>query len=263
MDDWRSYDLVAETYARVHAPRLIDPARDLVALVGVREGQLVLDVGAGTGVAFRPILEAGARPVGADGSIGMLNVARREYPEVSVVAAEAIDLPFRAHTFNAVVGNFVLAHFAKVDTALFDLTRVSRSGGTIGFSAWEDGLDTFTETWLELVTSVVPREMLEPSVGRAIPNRDRFRRRSALEQVLRDGGLSHVRSERMRYEWTYALNDFVDGLSTWATGRFVRSMLGEAGWASFMDRARTVFAERFPDPLHDVREVLLVVGTKP
>jgi ubiquinone/menaquinone biosynthesis C-methylase UbiE len=263
MDDWRSYDLVAETYARVHAPRLVEPARDLVSLVGIGEGQLVLDVGTGTGVAFRPILDVGATPVGADGSTGMLAVARRDYPDASLVAAEAIDLPFRAGAFDAVVGNFVLAHFAKVDTALFDLIRVTRSGGTIGFSAWEDGLDTFTETWLELVTSVVPREMLEPSVGRAIPNRDRFRRRSAVEMVLRDGGLSHVRSERMRYEWTYLLSDFVDGLSTWATGRFVRSMLGESGWASFMDRAHAVFAERFPDPLHDVREVLLVIGTKP
>lgn len=262
MDDWRSYDLVAETYARVHAPRLAEPARDLVKLVGVGEGQVVLDIGAGTGVAFRPILDGGARPVGADSSTGMLSIARREYPEVSVVAAGAIDLPFRAGTFDAVVGNFVLAHFTKVDTALYDLMRVTRSGGSLGFSAWEDGLDTFTETWLELVTSVVPREMLEPSVGRAIPNRDRFRRRAALELVLRDGGLSHVRSERTRYEWMYARDEFVDGLSTWATARFVRSMIGEDGWASFMDRARAVFAERFPDPLHDVREVLLVVGTK-
>ena len=29
MDDWRSYDSVAETYARIHAPRLAEPASDL------------------------------------------------------------------------------------------------------------------------------------------------------------------------------------------------------------------------------------------
>jgi ubiquinone/menaquinone biosynthesis C-methylase UbiE len=263
MNDWRSYDLVAETYARVHAPRLAEPARDLVELVGVGDGHLVLDIGAGTGVASQAVIKAGGRAVGADGSTKMLEVARREQPATPLVAAEAIDLPFRLGVFDAVVGNFVLAHFAKVDTALYDLVRVTRSGGRLGFSAWEDGLDTFTETWLELVTSVVPREMLEPSISRAIPNRDRFRRRETLEQVLHDAGLSHVRSERARYEWIWARDDFVDGLTTWATGRFVRSMLGESGWASFLERARAEFAERFPDPLHDAREVLLVVGTKP
>jgi ubiquinone/menaquinone biosynthesis C-methylase UbiE len=263
MHDWRSYDLVAETYARVHAPRLAEPARDLIELAGVGDGQVVLDIGAGTGVASQAVLKAGGRPVGADGSVGMLQVARRDQPATPLVGAEAIDLPFRPGVFDAVVGNFVLAHFTKVDTALYDLVRVTRSGGRLGFSAWEDGTDAFTEAWLELVTNVVPREMLEPSIARAIPNHDRFRQRDALEQVLHDAGLSHVRSERMRYEWIWPRDDFVDGLTTWATGRFVRSMLGETGWASFMERAQAVFAERFPDPLHDGREVLLVVGTKP
>ena len=32
VDEWRSYDDVAETYERIHAPRLAEPARDLVAL---------------------------------------------------------------------------------------------------------------------------------------------------------------------------------------------------------------------------------------
>ncbi len=51
MNDWRSYDEVAETYERVHAPRLLEVARELVALAEVGEGQRVLDVGTGTGVA--------------------------------------------------------------------------------------------------------------------------------------------------------------------------------------------------------------------
>ena len=34
MDDWRSYDTVAETYARIHAPRLAEPATDLVIGAG-------------------------------------------------------------------------------------------------------------------------------------------------------------------------------------------------------------------------------------
>ena len=44
---------------------------------------------------------------------------------------------------------------------------------------------------------------------------------------------------------------------------FVRSMLGESGFAAFLGRARAVFGERFADPVNDFREVLFATGTKP
>jgi ubiquinone/menaquinone biosynthesis C-methylase UbiE len=49
MDDWRSYDGVAETYERINAPRLAQPAGDLVALAQPPRGGRDLDVGTGTG----------------------------------------------------------------------------------------------------------------------------------------------------------------------------------------------------------------------
>ena len=39
-------------------------------------------------------------------------------------------------------------------------------------------------------------------------------------------------------------------------------MIGDAGWAAFRERARTTFADRFPDPLHDRRDVLLAAGER-
>ena len=48
------------------------------------------------------------------------------------------------------IGNFVFAHFVKVETALFDLTRVLVPGDGSGFTTWSDGKDAFEETWTEL-----------------------------------------------------------------------------------------------------------------
>jgi ubiquinone/menaquinone biosynthesis C-methylase UbiE len=262
MEDWRSYDDVAITYERVHAPRFIEPARDLLALADVHAGQRVLDVGTGTGVAAEVARGLGADAVGVDASLGMLQVAHAVHPELRLAAAEAIDLPFRDGSFDTVVGTFVLAHFANVDTALYDIVRVTSTGGTVAFTSWADGRDAFSDTWQELVTEVVPKELLEPTIAKAIPNHDRFTKRQAVELALLDAGLRHVRTEPARYEWSYSLEDYLDGLEVWAVGRFAKEMLGDAGWASFRERARMVFADRFPDPLHDRRDVLLAIGVK-
>ena len=261
--DWRTYDRVAEVYDRVHAPHFADPARDLVAALAVREGDRVLDLGTGTGVGVEEATRAGATAVGVDRSVAMLATGMRARPDVRVAAAEAIDLPFGGGTFDVVMGNFVLAHFVKVETALFDVKRVLRPAGRVGFTAWSDGKDAYEDTWIELVESVVPREMLQPAYGAAAPGHDRFKQPSAIEDTLREAGFRNVRTERKRYQWTYPREDLVDGLGTWTVGRFVRNMLGEDGWASLMERTRATFAERFPDPLNDFRDVIVAVAALP
>jgi ubiquinone/menaquinone biosynthesis C-methylase UbiE len=260
--DWRTYDDVAETYERVHAPRFAEVARDLLQLAELPGGGRILDVGTGTGVAAQAAAEAGHAVVGADESPGMLAVGHRVRPALPLVAATAIDLPFPDRSFDAVVGSFVLAHFTKVETALFDAIRVLSGGGRVAFSSWADGVDDYQLAWREQVESVVPREMLAPAFSEAAPWHDRFRDRNAVEEVLLQAGLRHVRTETVKYRWTYTLDDYVEGLGVWAIGRFVRDMLGERGWQDFMGRTRAAFAERFADPLNDFREVVLAVATK-
>ena len=265
MSDWRSYDGVAEAYARVHAPRFAEPARDLVALAAPAEDARILDVGTGTGVAASAAADAATRGlvVGIDASPAMLGQARVARPDLPFVAARAIDLPFRDGSFDLVVAGFVLAHFTKVETALFDLRRVLRPGGRIAVSTWTGPRDELDATWRALVAEVVPTDVLDGALASAIPWHDRFRVRSALEEALIDDGFRHVRVEEREYRFRYTIDEYVDGLAALATGRFVRSMLGETSWATFLERVRARFREGFADPLNDFRKVLLGVGTKP
>lgn len=266
MSDWRSYDGVAEPYERIHAPRLLEPARDLIRAADPAPGARVLDVGTGTGVAAAEAVTAvgdAGSVVGIDGSTQMLAVGQRVRPQVRTVAAVVIDMPFRDAAFDTVVGNFVIAHFTKYQTALHDLLRVLRPGGRLAMTAWSDSQDELTRTWLELVWSVVPRDILEAAMADAIPWRDRFRHRDTMEETLLDAGLRRVRTERRQYRFRYSLDEYVEGLGTWATGRFVRSMLGDGRFESFLSRARDTFGERFADPVLDFRDVLVAVGTKP
>jgi len=262
-NDWRTYDTVAETYERVHGRRTGEVAADLVSLAGIGSGQRVLDVGTGTAVVAAAALTAGARAVGVDQSLEMLRVAREARPEVPVAAAQAIDLPFPDGAFDAVTAGFVLSHFVKVETALFDLIRVLQPGGKLAVTTWGETEDEFQRTWRELVEDVATHELVEDATRRAMPNEDRFRDKRRLEEALRDQHLHPVRVEVREYRFQMSLDDYVDGRTTAVSGRFLRDMLGDEGFASFLERARAVFRERFPDPLTDFREVNLAVATKP
>jgi len=265
MDDWRSYDGVAETYERIQAPRLSEVARDLVAMSEVRSGDRLLDVGTGTGVAAVAGADAAGHDglsVGVDVSVGMLRTGRRDRPDLRLVAGSAIDLPFRDRTFDAVVANFVVSHFTKYQTAMFDMLRVLKHRGRLALSSWADKPDDLQKTWSELVEASVGPGLLADARARAVPWADRFADRTAIEETMIDAGLRHVRTERREYRFVYPLSDYVEGLGTWSTGRFVRSMLGEDGWRRFLERAQATFADRFADPVNDFREVWLAVGIK-
>lgn len=262
MNDWRTYDGVAETYERILAPRFLDVARDLVAQAEIGPGMTVLDVGAGTGVVSQASREAGASTIASDPSLEMLTVGRATR-DFTAVAATAIDLPFRSERFDAALGNFVLAHFSSAETALHDILRVVKTGGTVGFSSWAASpTDAFQETWSQLIESVIPREVLKPAYEQAAPGHDRFRKRDLLEATLIDAGLRHVKTEVRKYRWVYDRDEYVESLGVWIVGRFAREMLGASGWESLMKRAKETFAERFPDPLNDFSDVLLVTGVK-
>ena len=161
------------------------------------------------------------------------------------------------------IASFVIAHFTKYTTALHEMLRVLRPGGRMALTAWADTPDDLQRTWTELVESVIPREVLNSAMDERLPWRERFRHRQPLEEALLEAGLRQVRTEVRPYRFRYSLDEYVDGLGTWATGRLVRSMLGGPGYEAFEQRARSVFAERFADPVNDFREVMFATGTKP
>jgi len=97
----------------------------------LRPGQLVLDVGAGTGVSTEELSRSGAYAVGADLSTGMLRAGRRTRRAVPLLAGDALALPFADATFDAVTISFALRNVMNVPGALRELGRVTRAGGRL------------------------------------------------------------------------------------------------------------------------------------
>jgi ubiquinone/menaquinone biosynthesis C-methylase UbiE len=109
---------------------------ELVVATGVRPGQRVLDVAAGTGNAAIRAAQEGATVVASDLEPAQLEAGRREARTAGVelewVQADAQDLPFGDGEFD-VVTSLAGAIFAPDHEAAADeLVRVCRPGGTIG-----------------------------------------------------------------------------------------------------------------------------------
>ena len=121
-----AYDAAAAGWAegpeRVYTPL----ARALVGAAPLPvTGRRVLDLGAGTGVAGRAALAAGAHwVVSADLAVAMLS---RTGPAQAPVAADAAALPFRDQAFDLVVAAFCLNHLSRPAAALREIRRVGRS----------------------------------------------------------------------------------------------------------------------------------------
>jgi ubiquinone/menaquinone biosynthesis C-methylase UbiE len=240
-------------------------AADLVAASGVAPGMRVLDVGTGTGVAAAAAADrvgGEGLAVGVDASLPMLSTGHAVRPAAMLVGGEAIDLPFRDGTFDIVTANFVLHHFTRYDTALFDMLRVTRPSGRIAVSTWGANIDDLERTWRALLEERMGPDMLRDVQKQASPWRMRFEDRGLLEETLVDAGLRSIRTERREYRFTFRLAEWIEGRAALPTGRFVRQMLGEQLFASFLDRVRSVFADRFSDPLNDFRDVWFATGVK-
>ncbi|GAA0437317.1 demethylmenaquinone methyltransferase [Actinoplanes capillaceus] len=99
--------------------------------LGLRPGERVLDVGAGTGISTEELGRSGAFAVGADLSVGMLQAGRRVRAEVPLLAGDALRLPFADGVFDAVTISFALRNVVDTGAALREFARVTRPGGRL------------------------------------------------------------------------------------------------------------------------------------
>ena len=91
----------------------------------------ILDVGCGTGKQLfaNRVAIPEATVVGADLSIGMLQVARQRCPEAAWVQGDGTRLPFRKDAFHYVSNQFSYPHVRHKERLVSEVLRVLRPGG--------------------------------------------------------------------------------------------------------------------------------------
>jgi ubiquinone/menaquinone biosynthesis C-methylase UbiE len=140
--------------------------RRVVSAASLRSGCRILDVGSGTGNLLKYLLQAEpAQLVACDISQQMLNVISAKYPgetRLTLLCADARELPLDRDSFDAVICNGVYPHFSSKQAALRELHRVLAPGGRLvisHFGGWAhvNGIHSSAPDPL------IRRDLLEPA----------------------------------------------------------------------------------------------------
>jgi ubiquinone/menaquinone biosynthesis C-methylase UbiE len=141
----RAYDLITRLFERKYAEMALNR-------LSVQEGEIVLEIGFGSGYCLKLIAESvgqTGKAYGIDISMGMLEVTKKKLEKaalmhrVNLYCGDAASLPYEDNTFDAVFMSFTLELFdtPEIPKVLEEIKRVLKPKGRLAVASMskEDG----------------------------------------------------------------------------------------------------------------------------
>ncbi len=129
-----TWNRCAATYMESAAPLTKHAVSVLVQAARLSRGCRALDVACGPGHIARMMADTGATVTGIDLAPKMVSLASGLYLNIEFKEANVDNLPFDSNTFDAVLVNYAIHHFARPGSAVKEIHRVLKRKGRFVFA---------------------------------------------------------------------------------------------------------------------------------
>lgn len=184
--------------------RLLAP--ELVAFAGVRDGDRVLDVGAGTG-SFGSAVEASmpsSRIVGIDPSAGFIAYAQKtaKSDRANYEVGDAQAMKFKDASFDNTAALLVMNFVPDHNRAIAEMRRVTRPGGVVSACVWDynEGMQSLRFFWDAAVE-------LNPAIEPKDERHMKLSHQGQLVDLWKKAGLVSVREEPLTIDQAFSSFD--------------------------------------------------------
>jgi ubiquinone/menaquinone biosynthesis C-methylase UbiE len=182
---------------------------------GVKPGERVLDVGAGTGMLTQELVRRGALATAIEPAPAFAETLRRRFPDLDVREGPGEQLPFEDGSFDLALAQLVVAFMDDAPAGVAEMSRVAN--GRVAVCMWD--LEGH-----QLLASVIH---VQERMGEANTEARRYRTAAEIEELVGPGAESAALDVEADYE------DFED---------YWTSLLGGAGplgaWVASLDGER-------------------------
>jgi SAM-dependent methyltransferase len=184
--------------------RLLAPLH--ITFTGVKDGDRVLDVGAGTG-ALASTLEASmpsSQIVGIDPSAGFIAYGKKnaKSDRLRFDIGDAQLLPYPVASFDKVMAQLVMNFIPDHNKALGEMRRVTRPNGVVSSCVWDynAGMEMLRFFWDEVIA-------LDPAMDKKDERHMKLSREGQLGDLWRNAGLINVQEKPLVITQAFASFD--------------------------------------------------------
>lgn len=235
------------------ARQFLPTARLVVDLADPQPGELVIDVGCGTGNAAIMAAERGAEAIGVDPAERLLEIAAELAVAADVDASflngEAADLPVGDAEADALISVFGVIFAPDPAAAAAEMARVAKPDGRMLISAWIPGAGAVSRA-VRIARDAIERAAAEAGVEEDQVAPFTWHERESLGRLFEPHGFEVSLEEHSLTFTAESPRSFMEAEyenhPLWIAGRAVLEPRGEA--EAVRDRVIEIFEEANEDP---------------
>ena len=191
---WKKWDDMTMEFLR-------PMGEEIIRLIAPKDGELILDIAAGTGEPGLTIatMIPNGKVIITDLAEDMLAIAKenaehRGIHNIETKACDVCELPFEDNTFDAISCRFGFMFFPDIEMAAKEMVRVLKPGGRLATSVWYVPEKNF---WVTAIMGNINKNMELPPPTPGAPGMFRCAKNGMLAEIFANAGLKNTSEQEV------------------------------------------------------------------